>query len=121
LKVALYKTIKEITEESTATIWLLFKILIPALILVKILDHFGGTELIANLTAPLMEPLGLPDMAGLIWATAMLINIYASVAVFLSLASPAEWTQAQVTCLAILMLTTHNLIVELRIAQLSAK
>lgn len=96
---------------------ILFRILIPALIIVKILDYFGATELLGNLTKPLMEPLGLPDIAGLIWATAFLANIYTAIAVFLTFASTLEWTQAQVTCLGLLMLTTHNMVVELRIAQ----
>jgi len=64
-----------------------------------------------------MQPLGLPDVAGLIWATAMLVNLYAAISVFFSLAANMEWSQAQVTGLAILILTTHNLVVELRIAQ----
>ena len=110
---------REILTDSYQTILILFRILIPALILVKILDYFGATEYLSALTQPLMAPMGLPDMAGLIWATTMIVNIYTGVAVFLTLADPAEWTQAQTTCLAMLMLTTHNLVVELRIAQQS--
>ena len=108
---------REILTDSYQTILILFRILIPALILVKILDYFGATEYLSALTQPLMAPMGLPDMAGLIWATTMIVNIYTGVAVFLTLADPAEWTQAQTTCLAMLMLTTHNMVVELRIAQ----
>jgi len=107
----------EVFRESFATIKVLFKILIPALVLVKILEHFGATTVLAEFTQPLMQPLGLPDIAGIIWATAMLVNIYAAIAVFFSVAATFEWTQAQATGLAILMLTTHNLVVELRIAQ----
>lgn len=110
---------REILTDSYQTILILFRILIPALILVKILDHFGATEYLSALTQPLMAPMGLPDMAGLIWATTMIANIYTGVAVFLTLADPAEWTQAQTTCLAMLMLSTHNMVVELRIAQQS--
>ncbi len=110
---------REILTDSYQTILILFRILIPALILVKILDYFGATEYLSALTQPLMAPMGLPDMAGLIWATTMIANIYTGVAVFLALADPAEWTTAQTTCLAMLMLSTHNMVVELRIAQQS--
>lgn len=112
-----FQIFSEVLSESISTIVILFRILIPALIIVKILEYFGATEVLANITKPLMGPLGLPDIAGLIWATAMLANIYTAIAVFLTFATNLEWTQAQVTCLGILMLTTHNMVVELRIAQ----
>lgn len=91
----------------------LFKVMIPIIVLVKLLKEFG---LIAPLAAPLgpvMEAVGLPAGLGLVWATAMLVNIYAALVVFQAmLPELGLFTQAQATVLAVLMLIAHNLLVE---------
>ena len=56
---------------------------------------------------------------GLVWATAMVTNLYGAMIVFASLAPEASLTVAQVTVLATMMLVAHTLPVELRIAQKS--
>ena len=91
----------------------LFKVMIPIVVLVKLLKEFG---LIAPLAAPLgpvMEAVGLPAGLGLVWATAMLSNIYSALVVFQAmLPQLGLFTQAQATVLAVLMLIAHNLLVE---------
>lgn len=93
----------------------LFKVLIPALIVVRLLEQAGMVDLIAQLLAPLMHLIDLPPLAGLIWATAMLTNIYAGLVIMITYAS--DWTLAQVTCMGMLMLGAHNLLVEVSIAR----
>jgi len=64
-----------------------------------------------------MECVGLPGSIGLVWATAMITNLYAAIIVFSSLASAEHLTVAQVTIIATMMLVAHSLPIELRIAQ----
>jgi len=93
----------------------LFKVLIPALIVVRLLEQAGFVDLIAGLLAPIMHLIDLPPLAGLIWATAMLTNIYAGLVIMITYAS--DWSLAQVTCMGMLMLGAHNLLVEVSIAR----
>ena len=93
----------------------LFKVLIPALVVVRLLEQAGFVDLIAQLLAPLMHLIDLPPLAGLIWATAMLTNIYAGLVIMITYAS--DWTLAQVTCMGMLLLGAHNLLVEVSIAR----
>ena len=86
-------------------------------ILAKLLKELGVTTWLGHALSPLMGLLGLPGSMGLVWATAMLTNLYGGLAVFATLGPDARLTVAQVTVLATVMLVAHNLPVELRIAQ----
>ena len=55
---------------------MLLKILIPVSIIVKILEVFGLIEVVASYISGVMGVMGLPGEFGLVWATAMLTNIY---------------------------------------------
>ncbi|MHC1725424.1 MAG: nucleoside recognition domain-containing protein [Syntrophobacteraceae bacterium] len=95
----------------------LFKIMIPIVIVVKILQETGGIALLGNLLAPVMHIVGLPGSMGLVWATTIVANIYTGIVVFLSLTAYEPLSAAQTTVLATMMLVAHNLPIELRIAQ----
>jgi len=95
----------------------LFRIMIPLIVIVKILQETGGVAFLGKLLAPVMEIVGLPGSMGLVWATAMVVNIYAAMIVFISLIAANPLTVAQTTVLALMILVAHNLPVELRIAQ----
>ena len=98
----------------------LFKQMVPAIIVVKLLEELGLVPWIGAALAPLMTLVGLPEELGLVWATAMLSNIYAGMVVYIGLADTIPTlTGAQVTVLATLMLVAHGLPVEARIAQLA--
>ncbi|MBF0481017.1 MAG: hypothetical protein HQK81_08895 [Desulfovibrionaceae bacterium] len=91
----------------------LYKILIPVIIGVKICTELNLVPYLAAPLAPAMELLGLPGAMGLAWATAMLSNLYAGMAVFVAvLPQTGALTQAQVTVLGVVMLFAHNLIQE---------
>jgi hypothetical protein len=97
----------------------LFKIMIPIIIGVKILQELGWIAYLAIPLEPLMGMVGLPPEMGLVWATAMVNNIYGAAVVFLSLAPDHTLSVAQVTVLSTLILVAHALPIEVKIAQLS--
>lgn len=88
----------------------LYKVMIPVLILVKLLEMAGGITLLARALSPVMGIVGLPGETALVWATAMLVNLYAAIIVLAGLA--LQLTAAQATVLALMMLVAHNLLVE---------
>ncbi|QUM86217.1 MULTISPECIES: hypothetical protein [unclassified Moritella] len=97
----------------------LLKVMVPALIIVKGFDLVGGTQWLAAFLSPFMNLVGLPDEMGLVWATAMLTNIYTGMAVFFELAGDSSLSVAQVSVLGIMMLLAHALPVEGAVAKLS--
>ncbi|MCD6526821.1 MAG: hypothetical protein J7K75_07530 [Desulfuromonas sp.] len=103
-------------RQSVTTSVALFRITVPISIVTKCLTLLGVTAWLGHGLAPLMEIVGLPGEMGLVWATAMLTNLYGGLVVFASLSS-IPLSVAQVTVLATMMLVAHGLPVELRIAQ----
>ena len=95
----------------------LFKLMIPIIIIVKIIEELGGIELIGQFLGPLMNLVGLPDSMGLIWATTMITNIYGGMLIFMTTAGQEQLTVAQLTVLGSMMLIAHALPIEVRIAQ----
>lgn len=94
---------------------MLLRIMVPILIVVRVLDQLGGTELLAHFLEPVMSFVGLPGSFALVWASTMLGNIYAGMAVFVQL-YPEGLSLAQVSTAGILMLLAHNLPIEGAIA-----
>jgi len=97
----------------------LFKIMVPVIIVVKILKELDLITYLAMPLGPVMKAVGLPAEMGLVWATAMLNNLYGAIAVLVSLVRDAPLTTAQATVLCTMMLVAHSLPVELKIAQTS--
>ncbi|MBD3241723.1 MAG: hypothetical protein GF331_14120 [Chitinivibrionales bacterium] len=95
----------------------LAKILVPVSIATKLLKDTGLIEYLAVPLGPIMRLVGLPADMGLVWATAMVTNLYAAMVVFVELSENHALTVAQVTVLCAMMLVAHSLPVELRIAQ----
>lgn len=108
---------KEILADTLRVTWILFKVIIPVVIVVKVLQELGAVRYIGWALRPLMEFVGLPGSMGIVWATALLTNLYGGIGAFTTLASEAHLTVAQVTILASMMLTAHALPLELRVAQ----
>lgn len=103
--------------ETWKTSIILFKIVIPISIATKLLNDWGITAYIGIALGPVMKLAGLPGSMGLVWATAMVSNLYAAIIVFSALISVEPLTVAQVTILTTMMLLAHSLPIELRIAQ----
>lgn len=115
LKAAIFA--KQLLREAFQISGYIYKIMIPVLILVKILQEIGGVVFIGNLLSPLMQVVGLPGSMGLVWATALLGNLYGGMIVFTSLAAGESMTVAQMTVLCTMMLVAHNIPMEARITQ----
>jgi len=107
----------DLLKETRRISFHLFKIMVPVVIGVKILQELGAVELLGSLLSPLMTVVGLPGSMGLVWATTLLTNLYGGIAVFVSLMGDTPLTVAQTTVLGSMMLVAHGLPVELRIAQ----
>ncbi len=97
----------------------LFKIMIPIMIVMKILQEVGLIDLLGRAMGPVMQVFGLPGSMSLAWVTGMLTNLYGGVLVFITLLPETPLTAAQVTVLATMMLIAHGLPVELTIARRS--
>lgn len=93
----------------------LFKVMIPILILIKIIEELGGIVLLSQLLGPLMNLVGLPDSMGLVWATTLITNIYGGLIVLVNL--DTTLTVAQASILGSMMLLAHSLPIEVTIAK----
>ena len=113
----LQKNLKILLRDACRTSFDLFRITVPISILTKILNDIGATEVLGQMLGPVMKIVGLPGSMGLVWATAMLTNLYGGMVVFASLAPQAGLSIAQVTVLTTMMLVAHSLPVELKISQ----
>lgn len=97
----------------------LFKIMIPIMIAMKILQELGLIDVLGRITGPVMHLFGLPGSMSLVWVTAMLTNLYGGAVVLITLLPETPLTSAQVTVLATMMLIAHALPIELSIARRS--
>ncbi|MEM5527592.1 hypothetical protein WN093_02060 [Gammaproteobacteria bacterium AS21] len=93
----------------------LFKVMIPILIVIKVLEEFGAIILLSEFIAPLMQSVGLPSSMGLVWATTLLTNIYGGLIVLVSL--DTQLSVAQASVLGSMMLLAHSLPIEAAIAK----
>ncbi|PAU35576.1 hypothetical protein CKF94_24850 [Vibrio coralliilyticus] len=104
----LFKEIIDVT-------WTLYKVMIPIIIVIKVVEELGGVALLSQWLSPLMNFVGLPDEMGLVWATTLLTNMYAGLLIFMS--TNSELTVAQVSILGSLMLIAHSIPIEAAIAK----
>ena len=75
--------IKKLSMRVWRVYWALVKIMVPVLIIVKLLDAFGASHYLSLVLSPLMEFVGLPAEMGIVWAAAILVNIYQYGSIFL--------------------------------------
>ncbi|WP_369600037.1 nucleoside recognition domain-containing protein [Hahella sp. SMD15-11] len=94
----------------------LFRIMVPALIIIRLLEGIGFISWLGTVLAPLMAWVGLPGELALVWVTTMATNIYTGLLIFFT-QPDLNLTVAQVTTLGGMMLIAHNLIVEGGIAR----
>jgi hypothetical protein len=110
---------KPLFDEIIAVSWTLFKLMVPIILLVKVLEEVGAIALLGQWLGPVMALVGLPQEMGLVWAATIATNIYGGIIVLYSLAGETSLTVAQVTVLSGLLLMAHGLPIEVRIAQLA--
>ena len=108
----------DVLSRSARIYWTLFRIAFPLLILIRALDEaFGIVALCGRFLSPLMSLTGLPGEAAVVWACALLLNLYAAMLMLAGMWGQLDLTSAQATVLATMMLVAHALPVELKIAQ----
>jgi hypothetical protein len=90
----------------------LYKILIPFIFIIKFLEEIGIVKAISNLFEPIVQILGLPAELGIVWVTALVVNVYAAIIIFINVVPSLDLTVAQVTVLTTIILIAHNLLVE---------
>lgn len=115
MKVRLF--FKELFRDTLNTAWVMFKIMIPVSIVVKILQMTGAIEYIGIALSPIMRLVGLPGEMGLVWGTGMITNLFGGIMAYLNIAPSFHLTVAQTTVLALMMLVAHTFPIELQVAR----
>ncbi|WP_299178872.1 hypothetical protein [uncultured Neptuniibacter sp.] len=110
-------TLPELGREIFDVCILLFRLTIPIIVVVKLLEELGAIPYISAVLAPLMTLVGLPESMGVVWTTTMLTNIYAGMVIFFQSPEAQQLSIAQVTVLSSMLLIAHSLPLELRITQ----
>ncbi len=116
-----FSALKVVTINWLSEVWMIFwilvKIMIPILLVVRVIEVLGWIQQLGELIEPVMGIVGLPGETGLVWMASMVGNIYAGMAVFYQLGLAGELTVAQVSILGTLILLAHGLPVEVIIAR----
>jgi hypothetical protein len=111
------KTAGDVVREAAGVAIELFKVMIPVVIAVKVLQELDLIRYVAWPLKPVMGLVGLPGEMGLVWATSMVNNIYSGLIVLLALVKDNPLSAAQATVLGAMVLVAHSLPVELRITR----
>ena len=109
--------VKKLFQEIKDVIIPLYKILFPFIFIIKFLEIVGAVGLIAKAFEPFMSLIGLPAAFGIIWVTALVVNIYAALILLVNLLPFIDVSVAQITILTVAMLLCHNLVVESAISR----
>jgi hypothetical protein len=109
--------LKELFKDTLSTSMVMFRIMIPVSILVKILQETGAMVYIGTALSPLMKIVGLPGEMGLVWGTCMITNLFGGIMAYINLAPYYHLSIAQTTVLCLMMLVAHTFPIELQIAR----
>ncbi|EDK30656.1 hypothetical protein VSWAT3_25274 [Vibrionales bacterium SWAT-3] len=110
-----YQFFKELLKEIFDVTSTLFRIMIPIIIVIKVVEELGGIVILSEWLSPIMKSVGLPKEMGLVWATTILTNIYAGLIILIN--SDVSLTVAQASVLGSMMLLAHSLPIEGAIAK----
>ncbi len=113
------KILINITKESSNIFWVLFKVILPVIIIIRILELMGAIPWLARFLEPLTSFIGIDGSLGLVWMAAILVNIYAGMAAFASLQAIFDYSVAETTILGLIILIAHSLPIEVAIAKQS--
>ena len=113
------KVLSNIIHESSKIFWVLFKVILPVVIIIRALELLGAIPYLAKYLEPLTSFIGIDGSLGLVWMAAILVNIYAGMAAFASLQSIFDYTVAETTILGLIILIAHSLPIEVAIARQS--
>ena len=71
------KILVNIFQETSKIFWILFKVILPVVIIIRILELIGVIPYLAKFLEPLTSFIGIDGSLGLVWMAAILVNIYA--------------------------------------------
>ncbi len=106
-----------LSKEILDITWALFRVIIPILIAIKILQELGVIQVLAQWLSPLMGLVGLPGETALAILSTIATGVYGGMAVFFAGDYAQTLSVAQVSVLGSLMLIMHALPVEGSIAK----
>jgi hypothetical protein len=89
-------------------LWELAKVIVPAVIVVNVLDKTGVLMHLSQWLGPVMALFGLPGESALVLVTANFVSFYGGLALIVALALPFK----QTTILAAMMMINHGAISE---------
>lgn len=113
------KILHNILSETSKIFWILFKVILPVVIIIRFLELMGAIPYLAKFLEPLTGFIGIDGSLGLVWMAAILVNIYAGMAAFASLQAIFDYSVAETTILGLLILIAHSLPIEVAIARQS--
>ena len=113
------KILINITQETSKIFWVLFKVILPVVIIIRLLELMGVIPYLAKFLEPLTSFIGIDGSLGLVWTAAILVNIYAGMAAFASLQAIFDYSVAETTILGLIILIAHSLPIEVAIARQS--
>ena len=113
------KILVNIFQETTKIFWILFKVILPVVIIIRALEFIGAIPFLAKFLEPLTSFIGIDGSLGLVWMAAILVNIYAGLAAFASLQAIFDYSVAETTILGLIILIAHSLPIEVAIAKKS--
>ncbi|TAH24755.1 MAG: hypothetical protein EAZ07_08890 [Cytophagales bacterium] len=93
--------------------------MLPISIGIKVLESLGVLKYLGKMLSPLMNLVGLPGDTGIVWASAMLSNIYGGMIAYAQMGNGIILSEAQITVLTLMMLVAHTFPIELAVAHKS--
>ena len=113
------KILHNILSETSKIFWILFKVILPVVVVIRFLELMGAIPYLAKFLEPLTGFIGIDGSLGLVWMAAILVNIYAGMAAFASLQAIFDYSVAETTILGLIILIAHSLPIEVAIARQS--
>ena len=101
---------KALPKAMKTCIWL-FEIILPVTLCVRLLQYYGILAQISIFTQPLFSWMGLPGESAIIFITSIFGSLYPVIAMITTM----PMTLRAATILALMCLTSHNLIVESKV------
>ena len=113
------KILVNIFQETSKIFWILFKVILPVIVIIRALELIGAIPFLAKFLEPITSFIGIDGSLGLVWMAAIFVNIYAGLAAFASLQAIFDYTIAETTILGLIILIAHSLPIEVAIAKKS--
>lgn len=100
--------VKAARHSSFKTIWWLTKIMVALSFVIVMLQYFGVIRWLSDWLTPVFSYFGLPGEAALAYVSGYFVNCYSAIAVMTTL----ELSTRAATILSVMVLCSHNMIVE---------